>query len=403
MLKEFTPEERKAVLGITFAVAVRMLGLFLLLPVLSPYLRNLEGASPQLIGLAVGIYGFAQAFLQIPFGYLSDRIGRKPVIFVGMLTYAIGSLMGGLASNIWTMVLARFIQGFGAVSSAMTALAADLTREEVRTRAFAHIGASIGLVFAFSITAAPVLAGYLGVPFLFYMTALLSLVATFYVMFFIPEPKVHASDREIKPSLSNILLLLKDPNQLVLNFSIALTHAFLTGIFTFVPYQLVYNYHFPKPEHFKIYLPAVLVSLAIMVPSTIFAEKRGKFKEVFLAGILSILVGFALYDLFRNFWGAVALVFLFFVGFHLLEPIVPSLLTKLTHRDVRGLALGFFNTTQFLGAFLGGVWGGFALKHGLAYLVVGGAVLCVLWLLVVYVWFSSVKIPKRAEAQEPQP
>lgn len=162
MLEGLTKEEKRVILGISFAVAVRMLGLFLLLPVLSPYLKTLDGATPFLIGLAIGVYGFSQAFLQIPFGYLSDKLGRKPVIIFGMATYILGSLMGGMAKGIWFMVLARFIQGFGAVSSAMTALSADLTREEVRTRAFALIGASISLVFTLSIVFAPHSGGHLG-------------------------------------------------------------------------------------------------------------------------------------------------------------------------------------------------------------------------------------------------
>lgn len=390
MHKEFTSQEIKAVLGITFAVAVRMLGLFLLLPVLSPYLKTLEGASPQLIGLAIGIYGFAQAFLQIPFGYISDKHGRKPIIVFGMITYIIGSLMGGLATNIWSMVVARFVQGFGAVSSAMIALAADLTREEVRTRAFAHIGASIGIVFALSITFAPVLAGYIGVPSLFFLTAFLSLLATLYLAFFIPEPKVHAQDREIKPSLRNFAILLTDKNQLMLNFSIGILHAFLVSIFTVIPYEFVYTYDFPKPKHWEVYLPAVLISLMIMVPSTIVAEKRGKFREVFILGILSILVGFLFHDLVKGFWGSVLLVLFFFIGFHLLEPIIPSLLTKLTHKDLRGLSLGFFNTNQFLGAFLGGLWGGLTLKYGIQYLLVSAVIVCVLWSVFTYLWFSSL-------------
>ncbi|MFN3813072.1 MAG: MFS transporter [Aquificaceae bacterium] len=395
MFKEFTKEEIKAVLGITFAVAVRMLGLFLLLPVLSPYLKMLQSSTPQLIGLAIGIYGFAQAFLQIPFGYLSDRYGRKPIIIFGMLTYVIGSLMGGVASNIWSMILARFVQGFGAVSSAMIALAADITREEVRTRAFAHIGASIGLVFALSITLAPAIAGRMGVSFLFFLTAFLSLVATLYLAFFIPEPKVHASDREIKPSIKNFSMILTDRNQLMLNFSIAILHAFLVSIFTVLPYEFVYSYGFPKVEHWKVYLPAVVVSLVFMVPSTIVAEKRGKFKEVMLLGILFILMGFLLHDIIKGLWGGVTLIFLFFIGFNFLEPIIPSLLTKLTHKDIRGLSLGFFNSNQFFGAFLGGIWGGYSLKHGINYLLISSIFVCLIWGVLTYSWLSSVSVRER--------
>jgi MFS family permease len=386
MLKGLTKEEKRVIFGISFAVAVRMLGLFLLLPVLSPYLKTLEGATPFLIGLAIGVYGFSQAFLQIPFGYLSDKLGRKPVIIFGMATYILGSLMGGMAKGIWFMVLARFIQGFGAVSSAMTALSADLTREEVRTRAFAFIGASISLVFTLSIVFAPIVAGTLGVPFIFYLTALLSLLATLYVALFIPEPKNH--HREIEPTLRNFSLVLKDKNQAFLNLSIALLHAFLVVVFTVVPYQLVYEYQFPKLQHWKVYLPALLLSLALMVPSIVYAEKRKKFREVFLLGVLLIALGFMLSLLKNSFVALVLLVFFFLVGFHLLEPIIPSLLTRLTHRDIRGLSLGFFNTTQFVGAFLGGLWGGFVLKHGTIYMNTLGFLFSLLWFFGAYFWFK---------------
>jgi Arabinose efflux permease len=388
MLKGLTKEEKRVILGISFAVAVRMLGLFLLLPVLSPYLKTLDGATPLLIGLAIGVYGFSQAFLQIPFGYLSDKLGRKPVIIFGMATYILGSLMGGMAKNIWFMVLARFIQGFGAVSSAMTALSADLTREEVRTRAFAFIGASISLVFTLSIVFAPIVAGTLGVPFIFYLTALLSLLATLYVALFIPEPKNH--HREIEPTLRNFSLVLKDENQAFLNLSIALLHAFLVVVFTVVPYQLVYEYQFPKLQHWKVYLPTLLLSLALMVPSIVYAEKRKKFREVFLLGVLLIALGFMLSLLKNSFFTLVLLVFFFLVGFHLLEPIIPSLLTRLTHRDIRGLSLGFFNTTQFVGAFLGGLWGGLVLKHGPIYMTVLGFLFSLLWFFGAYLWFKRL-------------
>jgi MFS family permease len=388
MLKSLTKEEKRVILGISFAVAVRMLGLFLLLPVLSPYLKTLDGATPFLIGLAIGVYGFSQAFLQIPFGYLSDKLGRKPVIIFGMATYILGSLMGGMAKNIWFMILARFIQGFGAVSSAMTALSADLTREEVRTRAFAFIGASISLVFTLSIVFAPIVAGTLGVPFIFYLTALLSLLATLYVALFIPEPQNH--HREIEPTLRNFSLVLKDKNQAFLNLSIALLHAFLVVVFTVVPYQLVYEYQFPKVQHWKVYLPALLLSLALMVPSIVYAEKRKKFREVFLLGVLLIALGFMLSFLKNSFFTLVLLVFFFLVGFHLLEPIIPSLLTRLTHRDIRGLSLGFFNTTQFVGAFLGGLWGGFVLKHGPIYMNILGFLFSLLWFFVAYLWFKRL-------------
>ena len=389
MSKNLTKEEKRVILGISFAVATRMLGLFLLLPVLSPYLKNLEGSTPFLIGLAIGIYGFAQAILQIPFGYLSDKVGRKPVIILGMITYILGSLLGGFAKGIWIMILARFIQGFGAVSSAMTALSSDLTREEVRTRAFAIIGSSISLVFTFSVVFAPVIAGMVGVPVLFYLTAFLSLLATLYLAFFIPEPKNH--HREIEPSLKNFLIVLTDINQIFLNLSIAILHAFLVAIFTTVPYKLVYEYGMPKIEHWKIYLPALTLSLALMAPAVILAEKRKKFGEVFVLGVALIGIGFLIYQVFNSFYGAIILLFLFLIGFHVLEPIIPSLLTKLTHRDLRGLSLGLFNTVQFLGAFLGGLLGGFAIRHGIWVFTTMGMVFSIFWLISTYLWSRGLK------------
>ncbi|WP_333784250.1 MFS transporter [Thermocrinis sp.] len=389
MPQNLTKEEKRVILGISFAVATRMLGLFLLLPVLSPYLKNLEGSTPFLIGLAIGIYGFAQAILQIPFGYISDKIGRKPVIVFGMITYILGSLIGGFAKGIWIMILARFIQGFGAVSSAMTALSSDLTREEVRTRAFAIIGSSISLVFTFSVVFAPVIAGMVGVPVLFYLTAFLSLLATLYLAFFIPEPKNH--HREIEPSLKNFLIVLTDINQIFLNLSVAVLHAFLVAIFTTIPYKLVYEYSIPKIEHWKIYLPALTLSLALMAPAVILAEKNKKFREVFLVGVALIGLGFLVYKILNSLYGAVFFLFLFLIGFHFLEPIIPSLLTKLTHRDLRGLSLGFFNTSQFLGAFLGGLLGGLAIRHDTFLLTSFGVLLSVLWFFGVYLWFKNLR------------
>lgn len=395
MFREFTFQERKVVLGITFAVAVRMLGLFLLLPVLSPYVAALKGSTPELVGLSIGVYGFAQAFLQIPFGYLSDRYGRKPVIVLGMITYIVGSLIGGVVKTASLMVLARFIQGFGAVSSAMTAFSADLVREEVRTRAFAHIGASIGLVFALSIVIAPYLAGRFGVPFIFFVTAFLSFIATMYIAFFIPEPKVYSDERRMSLSWSNILKVLGSIDQVFLNFSIALLHAYLVAIFTLIPYELVYNYSFPKVEHWKIYLPSILLSLVVMVPAIVLAEKTQRFAHVFLAGILLIGSGFVVVWLMEGFWSYILLFFLFFMGFNFLEPIIPSLLVKGTPKEARGISLGFFNTTQFLGAFIGGVWGGYAIKHGQGFLVAIGILVCMVWFLIAFLYFRGWSVSRK--------
>ena len=386
----FTPQEKKTLAGITFAVVARMLGLFLLLPVLAPYARGLEGSTPVLTGVAVGIYGLTQALLQIPFGYLSDRYGRKPVITFGFLAYIIGSVLGGLAWNIWSMILARLIQGAGAISSAAVSLAADLIREEVRTRAFAHIGASVGMVFALSITVAPVIAGKLGVPFIFYLTAFLSSVAMLYILFFIPEPKKH--QEETGPLLKGMKGILRDRNQMMLDLSVGVLHAFLVSIFTVIPIELIDRYRFPKPEHWKIYLPVILLSVAIMVPSTILAEKKGKIKGVFLTGVVLISLGFLSHLILGGFWGVVLLLTLYFIGFHLLEPVMPSLLTKLSPKDTRGMSVGVYNTFQFVGAFAGGAVGGLFLKLGTTYMLLTNFFLSLIWLFLVYLWLSGIRL-----------
>jgi len=397
-MKGFTKEEQKSVLGITFAIAVRMLGLFLLLPVLSPYAKGLPGSTPLLVGLAFGTYGFAQAFLQIPFGYLSDKYGRKPIITIGMLTYVLGSFWAGFAHTAIELVLARFVQGFGAVSSALSSLAADLTREEVRTQAFAHIGAAIGMVFAFSIVVAPIMAHYLGVPMMFYITGILSFIAMIYILLFIKEPKVHAKDREIHPSLKNILTLMKDKNQIMLNTSVTVAHYFLVSVFTVVPIYFI-QHHFPKSHHWIVYLPTVFVALVIMVPATIVAERKAKMKEVFLTAIFSLIVGFTLFFIFRGVLAGVLLIMFFFIGFFLLEPIMPSLLTKLTHKDLRGLSMGFYNMNQFVGAFLGGLFGGIFLTSPKTMSIVDIAIGAI-WLILTYKWLSSIKIPRSSKELE---
>lgn len=400
-MKGFTKEEQKAVLGITFAIAARMLGLFLLLPVLSPYVATLKGSTPLLIGLSFGVYGFAQAFLQIPFGHFSDKHGRKPIITIGLLTYVIGSIWGGLTTTAIGMVLARFVQGFGAVSSALSSLAADLTREEVRTQAFAHIGAAIGMVFAFSIVVSPIIAHYFGVPIMFYATALLSFIAMVYILFFIKEPKVHAKDREIDPSISNIIHLIKDKNQIVLNTSVTFLHYFLVSIFTVIPLLLIKHFNFPKSHHWMIYLPAVTISLIIMVPSTIMAERKNKMKESYLTGVGFIALGFLSFLVLKNFIGSVLLILFFFIGFFLLEPLMPSLLSKLTHRDMRGLSMGFYNMNQFVGAFLGGAIGGYYLSLGLEkaaiFMSLINFVVAIFWIGMCYLWFRGLKLPVKKE------
>lgn len=385
-----TPEERKTIAGITFAVVVRMLGLFLLLPVLSPYVRHLEGSTPVLTGLAIGIYGLAQALLQIPFGYLSDKVGRKPVITLGFLLYTAGSVIGGIASTAWTMVFARALQGAGAISSAAISLAADLIREEVRSLAFAKIGASISLTFALSVVLAPAVAGKLGVPFIFFLTASLSLLAMVYILLFIREPEKHSE--EMGPFSETLKGLVKNGRIMFLNASVFLLHTFLVGIFTVVPVELINTHGIPEPDHWKIYLPVILTSVAVMIPVVAYAEMRGRVKEITAVGIAFILASFLTHAFMVDFTGVVAMLLLFFIGFHLLEPVLPSLLTKITRRSTRGLYVGVFNTSQFIGAFTGGLVGGIFLKTGYHHMVYANLILSAVWFVGVLIWIPKIRV-----------
>ena len=378
-----TPEEKKVVAGISFAVTARMLGIFLLLPVLSPYVSKLEGSTPLLTGLAVGIYGLTQALLQIPLGYLSDKVGRKPVIIGGFFVYILGSVLGGIASNVWTMIVARLIQGGGAVSSAAISLVADLIREEVRSRAFAKIGASISLTFAVSIVAAPAIAGRFGVPFIFFLTALLSALALLYIALLVKEPKKHTE------TIGNGYSFLLKGEVIFINLSVFLLHALLVSVFTVVPVELINVYGLQKAEHWKLYLPVILLSVLIMVPAVAWAEKRGRTKGLVLAGVFLVSSSFLSHLFVNNMVGVFLMLLLFFVGFHLLEPTLPSALTKVSGRHARGLSVGVYNTSQFVGAFAGGVLGGVFLKSGS--MVLGNFLISLLWLFCTLLFLPKVR------------
>ncbi len=381
MLKGFSKQEKQVIAGISFISVIRMLGLFLLLPVLAPYAKGLEGSSPLLVGMAVGIYGLAQALFQIPFGHLSDRYGRKLLISIGLIIYAVGSLMGAIAGNIMFLILARLVQGMGAISSTAVALAADLTKEETRTKAFAFIGSSIGLAFGLSLTLSPFLAGSLGVPFLFILTGILSIAALFYLIFKIPEPEKHQS--EIEPSIKNVSILLGDKRLLSLYISTLLERVILVGMFIVIPIELIEKFDMGKGSHWKIYLPAILISIIIMVPLTIIAEKKKKLKEVTLLGIAVFSASSLIYIYEKNLSFLIITTFVFLIGFHILEPVLPSLLSRFSPQSIRGLSTGIFNTSQFIGAFIGSIAGGIALKYGINMLLVLNLAVGLFWFFLV--------------------
>ena len=383
--KDFTPVEKKATLGLSAIFSLRMLGLFLVLPVLSIYAHDFPGATSFLVGLAIGAYGLTQAFFQIPYGLLSDKIGRIPILLFSTIIFVFGSLLAAYASlqeNIYLLIAGRFLQGMGAVSSVVIALIADLTREEIRTRAMATIGASIGMAFAFGMVLGPWIAVHFGLAGVFGFTALLALISIPYIIWGIPRPKiiVHHEDAEFTGSYLGTVL--KDKNLLKMDFGMFVLHMGLTAVFTSAP--LILKQFMDVGDLWKVYLVMFLVGLTLMVPSTIIAEKKGLIKEVKIVAILILIFSFGLFMEFENqFVPAIIAIIVYFTGFMMLEPIMPSLMSRYAKPQVKGTASGVFNTAQFLGAFVGGAVAGYLLQYGHKAVFIFLGVITFLWLITV--------------------
>lgn len=352
------PRERRAVGVIALIAIFRMFGLFALLPVLAIYAADLEGATPALIGIAVGGYGLTQAALQIPFGALSDRIGRIPVIVFGLLLFAAGSLLAGFSEDIYGVIAGRFLQGAGAISATLTALLADATREEMRTRSMAIFGIGIGTSFLLALIIGPAIAAVAGVRSLFWLAALFALLAGGLLTLLpsgIKRPE-HAPDRRISAAFR--------PDLLRLDFYIFVLHALLTASFVALPFLLRNDLGVLLGGHWKIYIGALLTSLLGTVPLIIADERRGKTSTVTVA-ILLILVGQVILAAAGSTIAAVFVALaVFFAGFNFLEAGLPARLSIRATGEVRGASLGVFSSAQFLGAFAGGLIGGYFLSGG---------------------------------------
>ncbi len=378
-----TPGERRAAGALASIYALRMLGLFMILPVFALYAERLEGVTPVAVGLAISAYGLTQALLQIPFGLASDRFGRKPVIVFGLLLFALGSLIAALADDIATVIVGRALQGSGAIAAAVLALAADLTRESVRTRMMAAIGASIGVAFALALVLGPLLDGWIGVPGIFLLTAGLALAGIAVVTLAVPTPSV-TQQPDAGGQAGRFAPVLRDPELLRLDAGILLLHAILTATFVVFPLMLRDAAGFDAARHWQVYLPVLLLSLAGMVPLVLYAERRRKHKPVFLGGIAVLAVAqLGLYLAGGSLLGLVFALVVMFTAFNLLEASLPSLISKSVHGDRKGAAMGVYSSAQFFGAFLGGLGGGMvhaAFGPGAVFLFC--AVLAAAWLLV---------------------
>lgn len=392
--ERMSPEERRAGASLASIFALRMLGLFLILPVFSVYAKGLPGGENlAMIGFALGAYGLTQACFQIPFGIASDYWGRKPVIVVGLLVFALGSFVAAWAPSLEWIIVGRVLQGAGAISAAVTALAADLTREEHRTKVMAMIGSSIGLVFALSLVGSPVLYGLIGMGGLFSLTGVLAIAAI--VLLLKVVPPAPSLKGHVKLPLRAVIA---NPDLLRLDLGIFILHMVQMAMFVVLPHALVDHGGLAAASHWKVYLPAVLVSFAIMVPAIIAAERKDKMSPIFRAAIaLLVIVQVGLFFFGQSLWSLGLLLLLFFVAFNVLEATLPSIVSRTAHPSAKGAALGVYNTSQALGLFAGGAGGGLiAQNFGDNAVFASCAGMLLVWLVVA----NSMNFPQRRVTAE---
>lgn len=354
-----TPAEKRAIGSLASVYALRMLGLFMILPVLSLFTRELEGATPALIGLAMSIYGLPQVILQIPFGLLSDKFGRKKLIVIGLVLFLSGSIVAALSNDIYGVLIGRGLQGAGAVSAVIMALVADLTQEVHRTKAMAMIGVSIGMAFGAGIVGGSIVAAaFGGLHAVFWTSAILTVLAILAVLFLVPNPQKTKLHRDAEFVPSEAMKALKNAELLRLDYGIFILHLILMAIFVVVP-TLMRDAGLEKGSEWQVYLPVFAGSMALIIPFIILAEKKRKMKKVFLGAIATIAlsgIGFAIFH--ENLTTLIIFLSVFFCGFNLLEATLPSLVSKTAPADLKGTAMGAYSSSQFLGLFFGGLVGG---------------------------------------------
>ena len=393
-----TPQELRASFGLAGIFGLRMLGMFIILPVFALYAAKLPGGgSYTMVGIALGAYGLTQACLQVPFGWLSDRWGRKPTIYLGLVIFALGSLVAALAQDVEMVIVGRIIQGAGAISAAVIALAADLTRDDQRTKAMAIIGMTIGGTFALSMAAGPVLDHMIGVPGIFALTGVLAIAALLVVRFVVPEPG-RAATHKSPVQQASFRSVVRDRQLMRLNYGIFALHSILMALFVVVPFAL--QAHLPSGSHWRVYLPVMLGAIVLMLPPMLLAERRGLQKPVFV-GAVSVLIGSLALMMFAG-GGLSALVLgllVFFTAFNLLEATLPSLISKRAPASAKGTAIGIYGSVQFIGTFVGAASGGWLSQHYGTPAVFGFCgTLAVVWLLLAF----GMRIPSSLQTRRYQ-
>lgn len=397
-VSKLSPLERRSALTLACVISLRLFGLFLIMPVFSLYAKQMPDASGLLIGLALGVYGLGQVLLQIPLGLLSDRIGRKPAITIGLLIFAVGGLVAAMSHTLMGIVAGRALQGMGAVAGAGTALAADLTREDQRGKVMGIIGVSIGVAFLLALILGPPLEAVAGLPGLFGATSLLALASLVLLWLIVPTPE--RAKAPAAASLGGVLAMLRDGRLLVLNGSVFFLHLLLTASFVGLPLLLAERLHLPVERHWEVYLPVMTIAALVMGSAMHRMKEIDQSLRIVLVCVAAIglaLLGFAQSGGHLAWLGVSAAAF--FSAFNLLEAALPSLVSRLAPAHLRGAAMGAYSTSQFMGAFVGGAIGGIALGR----LGVSGVFLCaaattLLWLPLVA--FGARRIAARAVAEQ---
>jgi predicted MFS family arabinose efflux permease len=379
-----TPFERRASIGLASIYGLRMLGLFIILPIFALYAEKLPGGESHfLIGIALGAYGLTQAILQIPAGWLSDRYGRKPVIVVGLLLFAAGSFVAASADDIYWIIAGRVIQGAGAINAAVMALTADLTREEHRTKAMAMIGITIGITFSISMVLSPLLYHYVGMSGMFSLIGVLAFISIAVVLWFIPNPAITRFHSDTEANTSKLAEVLRNKDLLRMDFGVFTLHAILMSVFMRVPFILRAD-GLDAQHQWQVYLPVMLIAFALMVPPIVIAEKKAKMKQVFMLAIaLAVVSQIAILFLENSILGVAVSLLLFFTAFNVLEATQPSIVSKIAPLAAKGTAMGVFSSVQFLGAFFGSAMGGLLIQlYGGNAVLIFAVVMLLLWLAV---------------------
>jgi len=386
--------EKRAAVSLASVFAFRMLGLFMLMPVLAIYGQELEDFSPIWIGFAIGAYGLTQAVLQIPMGRLSDKIGRKKVIVGGLAVFALGSVIAALAESIQMVTVGRALQGMGAIASALLAFASDLSRDEQRPKVMAVIGMSIGMSLAFAMLLGPIVAASWGIAGVFWLTAILAVCGIFIVTMLVPSAINKAPKGDTLASFSDIKKLIKHPQLARLNAGVLLLHLTLTTIFVVLPSQLIKD-GLVAENHWQLYIPVLFLAFFLMVPVMIVAIKKEKEKQAFIGSVMVLIVSMLSMSMWANSVVGIAVcMLLYFVAFNFLEATMPALVSRIAPASQKGSAMGGYSSSQFLGAFLGGMLGGYVAQTTSTQAVFAAAALVgVIWLIIAW----KMQVPPKSK------